>query len=548
MSMEIGLAIAGGLVGLDIWHRTGVSWGAIKLTYAASVRGGRWLAWRLRRASETFGSARWLKAKEAARLGLLGGNGLIVGKMGRRLLRFADVEGSMIVFAPQGAGKGVGVVVPNLLTYRGSVICTDPKGENHAITARQRRTFGPVYCVNVGDPDRSHRFNPMDALSRHELKAVDDCRRLAELLMPKDARNEDDHWRKRSVSILTGFILHVLDTYGHDADRCNLAMVDALLAAPPAEFAETLKTMLASSQLVVRSVAARLQASLATEEGMNLLSNIAKGTEMWGEGSVLGRLGRRSDFNLEHDVVGRVGSLFISVPEDMQAVYAPFMRVMVGLGLHAVARVGKSGVGADRPLFMLDEAAALGAIPELEDGMGHLRAYARAVMIFQDMAQVRATYAKWESLISNASCQVFFGVNDESTADKVSRMLGDVTVETRTAGVNTGASTVLAHHQNSGVGEASRRLMQPSEVLRMDRDAVLVFLRGAPHPIKAARLRYYEERAFAGLWDRWRDGAAAVVPLMIEHKLLRLTQESLRIEVKRLCLEEESKQKANFQS
>lgn len=59
---------------------------------------------------------------------------------------------------------------------------------------------------------------------------------------------------------------------------------------------------------------------------------------------------------------------------------------------------------------------------------------------------------------------MFFGVNDESTADKVSRMLGDVTVETRTAGVNTGASTVLAHHQNAGVGEASRRLLQPSEV------------------------------------------------------------------------------------
>ena len=92
------------------------------------------------------------------------------------MLRFADVEGSVVVFAPQGAGKGVGIVVPNLLTYRGSVICTDPKGENHAITARARRTFGPVYCVNVGDPDRSHRFNPLDVVSRDLLRAVDDCR------------------------------------------------------------------------------------------------------------------------------------------------------------------------------------------------------------------------------------------------------------------------------------------------------------------------------------------------------------------------------------
>ena len=142
--------------------------------------------------------------------------------------------------------------------------------------------------------------------------------------------------------------------------------------------------MLASPQMVVRSVAGRLQTSLKSEEGLNLLSNISKGTEIWGEGRVLGRLTGRSDFDLAKDVVGRVATLFISVPEDMQTVYAPFMRVMVGLGLQAVARVGKAGVGLNRPLFMLDEAAALGTIPELEDGMAYLRAYARAVLIFQD--------------------------------------------------------------------------------------------------------------------------------------------------------------------
>ena len=185
----------------------------------------------------------------------------------------------------------------------------------------------------------------------------------------------------------------------------------------------------------------------------------------------------------------------------------------------------------ERPLFMLDEAAALGAIPELEDGMGHLRAYARAVMVFQDMAQVRATYAKWGSLISNASCQVFFGINDESTAEKVSRMLGETTAEAPTFGVNTGAGTVLAHHENVGIGQAGWRLLHASEVLRLDRDAVLVFLRGVPHPIKATRLRYFEEPAFSGLWDGWRETAQP--PLLIEHKPLRIEQTPLRLTYQR---------------
>jgi type IV secretion system protein VirD4 len=534
ISSELAMAIGGTVVLADLRWQLGLTWGFLRgLVRAASVgrclavRGWKFIRYTLRAAPVTFGAARWMREREALALGLLGPSGLIVGRLGRRMLRFADVEGSVVVFAPQGAGKGVGVVVPNLLTYPGSVICTDPKGENFAVTARARRTFGPVYCVNVGDPDRSHRFNPLDGMSRDLLRAVDDCTRLAELLMPKDARDEASHWRNRSVSILTAFLLYVIETHGGDPHRCTIGAVHEIVTAPGAKLADILKTMMGSSQFVVRSEAGLLANSLASEEGLNLLSNISKGTGIWAEGRVLGRLAQHSDFDLERDVVGRVATLFVSVPEDMKAVYAPFMRVMVGLSLHAVARVGKQSVGAERPLFMLDEAAALGHIPELEDGMGHLRAYARAVLIFQDLGQLQGTYRKWRSLLANAACQVFFGVNDQDTAELVSKMVGDTTVEAPTFGVNTGAGTVLAHHENIGIGQAGRRLVQSSDVLRMGKGAAVVFVRDAPHPILATRLRYFEEVQFAGLWDRWRDGAT--LPLMIEHQVLRLEEKPLRL-------------------
>lgn len=524
----LGMSFLGAVVALDVWWRMGLTRRLVCFVWAAVVRAGRWVLWQLRRRPVTFGGARWLKEREAAALGLLIDQGLIVGKLGKRLMRFADVEGSVVVFAPQGAGKGVGIVVPNLLSYPGTVICTDPKGENHAVTGRSRQRFGAVYALDVANPERSHRFNPMDVIRRDERVAVDDCRRLAELLMPKDAHDDDDHWRKRSVSILTGVMLHVVERYGDEPDRCNLATVDALLASPLDELEDTLDAMMQSRQMVVRSAASRLMTALKTEEGLNLLSNLSKGTEIWGEGRVLGRLGRRSDFDLERDLAQRVGTLFIKVPEDMRAVYAPFTRVMVGLALQAVARAGKEGVGANRPLFMLDEAAALGHIPELEEGMGHLRSYARAVVVFQDLSQLQQTYRKWRSLIANASCQVAFGVNDDETADMLSRMLGDTTVEVRSVGVNTGASTVLAHNHNAGVGEAGRRLMQASEILRMSRDEALVFMRGVPHPIRCQRVRYYAERMFDGMWDRWREGTGAVVPLMLDHKPLRIEHKSVR--------------------
>jgi hypothetical protein len=158
ISSELAMMV-GAVVVADWRWQLGLTWGLLRgLVRAGSVgrclavRGWKFVRHTLRAAPVTFGAARWLREREASALGLLGPFGLVVGRLGRRMLRFADVEGSVVVFAPQGAGKGVVVVVPNLLTYPGSVICTDPKGENFAVTARARRTFGPVYCVHVGDP------------------------------------------------------------------------------------------------------------------------------------------------------------------------------------------------------------------------------------------------------------------------------------------------------------------------------------------------------------------------------------------------------------
>jgi len=147
---------------------------------------------------------------------------------------------------------------------------------------------------------------------------------------------------------------------------------------------------------------------------------------------------------------------------------------------------------------------------------------------------LQGTYRTWRSVLANAACQVFFGVNDQDTAELVSKMVGDTTVEAPTFGVNTGAGTVLAHHENVGIGQAGRRLAQASEVLRLGNEAAVVFVRDAPQPILANRLRYFEEGMFAGLWDVWRKPAEA--PLVIEHKVLRLEHGVLRLEEKPLRL------------
>jgi type IV secretion system protein VirD4 len=152
-----------------------LTWKLLKLVFA----GVRLV---LRRKPTTFGSAAWASWPQLVRAGVWRGrNGLIVGKAWGRLLRFRG-EGALLVAAPQGSGKGAGIVVPNLLDYPGSVICTDPKGENAHITGRHRATLGPVFRLDAISPATSHRFNPFDMVRLGTEMEFDDAEMLADLI------------------------------------------------------------------------------------------------------------------------------------------------------------------------------------------------------------------------------------------------------------------------------------------------------------------------------------------------------------------------------
>ena len=158
-----------------------------------------------------------------------------------------------------------------------------------------------------------------------------------------------------------------------------------------------------------------------------------------------------------------------------------------------------------RPLFLLDETAALGYLEPLEKGMGYLRAYARAMLIFQDLDQLETTYGKARSMISNSGTQIAFGVNDFETAELLSKRIGKKTISTRSMGQSQASDALIRHQDQAGQGEAGRWLIDPAEIMKMKDGDSLIFMRGkVKHPIKAQRIKYYQETAFAGLYDDWR--------------------------------------------
>ncbi|KAI93872.1 hypothetical protein T281_14150 [Rhodomicrobium udaipurense JA643] len=486
--------------------------GAFRVAFLASRFLLKILLRHIRGSPTTFGSARFATRRDLRRAGNLKGSGLILAKSGRKLLRYNQPEGSVIVFAPQGAGKGVGIVVPNLLDYRGSVVCTDPKGENYAVTARRRSEFGPVWRLNLADPAASHSFNPLDIIVPGSATALDDAKVLADLMLPHDKR-EEGHWRRRAHDVLTGFVLYVAETYQKAPPLRTLAELHRMLCAPRAVLEATLQTMQGSPTPKVREVAGHLLRTLDVEETSNILSNILKGTEPWSAGGAAAAVSSWSDFDLK-SLYSSPQSLYLIVPEELLSVYAGFLRVMVGLSMNGVFRAGRVSLPpAHRPLFLLDECAALGYLEPLEKGMGYLRAYGRAILIFQDVHQLESTYSRAKSIIANSAVQVAFAVNDAATARMLSEQLGQTTVTSRSLGISQASDAVVRHHAQAGFAEAGRPLLDPSEILRLPRNDVLVFMTGSSRsPVRAQRLVYFNESCFNGLWDRWRGGGAPGQP------------------------------------
>ena len=286
---------------------------------------GRWSLRRQGRHSRRSGShgtARFATAWEILLSGALFGAGPILGK-GRffRLLRFST-DGIVSVFAATGAGKGLGIVVPTLLTYPGSMFVTDPKGENYAITQRRRRRFGPVYMLSPTDLAASARFNPLSIVRLGTPDEADDAAVLARYMHRPDAR--EAHWDERAVDLLTAFILHAL--HG-PAELRTLAYVRTLSVGGPETLRATLQEIATASPSVkAAEIASGFTATMGASERQDdaefrsILSTLQKATVVWSRGSPGGVVSAHSTFSLD-DIVNRPGSLYLCVDEDKLEVY-----------------------------------------------------------------------------------------------------------------------------------------------------------------------------------------------------------------------------------
>ncbi|MGK9232206.1 conjugal transfer protein TraG [Inquilinus limosus] len=470
---------------------------------SVAVIGSLWRA-RQSRIVTTYGSSRWATRPEIEAAGLFRPAGVFLGRLGERYLRHDGPE-HVMAFAPTRSGKGVGLVVPTLLSWTASAVIHDIKGENWQLTAGWRARFSHCLLFNPTDP-RSARYNPLLEV-RKGPDEVRDVQNIADILVdPEGALERRSHWEKTSHSLLVGTILHVL----YAEEEKTLARVATFLSDPQRSFAHTLRRMMGTNHLgtpehpkvhpVVAS-AAREVLNKSENERSGVLSTAMSFLGLYRDPTVAATTAA-CDWRIA-DLVDaeRPVSLYLVIPPSDISRTKPLVRLVLNqIGRRLTERLeGDPGKRRRHQLLMmLDEFPALGRLDFFETALAFMAGYGiRAYLIAQSLNQISKAYGETNAILDNCHVRIAFSSNDERTAKRISDALGTAT-ELRAQRNYAGHRLApwLSHVMVSRQ-ETARPLLTPGEVMQLPASDELVLVSGLA-PIRARKLRYYEDHNFTG--------------------------------------------------
>jgi type IV secretion system protein VirD4 len=388
--------------------------------------------------------------------------------------------------------------VPSLLTWPGSAIVHDIKGENWQLTAGLRSRFGRVLLFDPTNAE-SAAYNPLLEVRRGEWE-VRDVQNVADVLVdPEGSLERRNHWEKTSHSLLVGAILHVL----YAEEEKTLAGVASFLSDPRRPIETTLVAMMTTPHLgkqgthpVVAS-AARELLNKSDNERSGVLSTAMSFLGLYRD-PVVAQVTRRCDWRIADLVNGeKPATLYLVVPPSDISRTKPLIRLVLNQIGRRLTEDLKATDGRRRVLLMLDEFPALGRLDFFESALAFMAGYKlKSFLIAQSLNQIEKAYGANNSILDNCHVRVSFATNDERTAKRVSDALGTAT-EMRAMKNYAGhrLSPWLGHLMVSRQ-ETARPLMTPGEVMQLPPDSEIVMVAGIP-PILAKKARYFKDRRLA---------------------------------------------------
>ena len=469
--------------------------------YAQEMRRLRALS---RAASKVHGTARWANEQDVKASGLYSGRGVFVGRAFGRDIHYPG-PAHLMTISPSGGGKGVNVVVPNLLSYRGSMVVTDPKGELTAMTAAHRAKFGRVVVLNpfreklraeleldLGDDG----YNPLAILKRGP-DVKDDAELLAQLLVPGRPQMSESEafFVNAGRSILTATMLHLLSIRAA-GETITLPELRSHLAADPKELKLFLAELATNESFggVIAEDGKRFYGELE-DSPKQFQASIATATgalKIYDRFGPLGQHVSRGTFSFD-ECKRQPTTVYLIMPSDRAATHAAWLNLAVGAAMEQVGRDRSD----KRVLFLLDEFANLGYMPGVLRAMGQYRGQGVQVhTIWQQVSQAQRIYKDgWREFLGLSEMVNIFGVWEPETLELVSKWVGNETV--RDLSYTSHADVRFGGGQDVSLASSdrSRPLIRPEEVRMLPDGEQLVLYRNMA-PLKAELVSYYKRRSW----------------------------------------------------
>jgi type IV secretion system protein VirD4 len=443
-----------------------------------------------------YGAARWASVADLRQGGFRAKQGILIGRHGGRPLTFGGPEHVML-YAPTRSGKGVGVVIPNLLTWPDSAVVLDVKRENWDATAGFRADHGQrVLMFDPLDAEgRTARFNPLGHVDRTDpIAVIDELQKLAVMLFPAPPTS-DPFWAEAARTAVIG--VGALVAAAPDAPFSLGAIYRALTDGDPrTQLPVRIEACAAAGHPVSSAGASAIADFCSASENTfaSIKQTITSRMNLWLSPRVCAATDT-SDFDLR-DLRNRRLSLYLTVSPDNLARVAPLYNLLLQQLIDLNTRERPTPERNHVPvLVVLDEFARLGHASVIAHAFAYVAGYGlRLLPVLQSPAQLRAEYGPdlAEEIIANCGVEIAFAPKELKVAQELSDRLGFYTyagrAQSRPSGLSSGRRSQTESDQR-------RALMLPQELIQMAPDRLLALRAGLP-AVRGRKITYYRERAF----------------------------------------------------
>lgn len=455
----------------------------------------------LPRRRSLHGDARFATMREIARAGLLSNSGFYLGRIRRRDLVLGGQQG-VLLSAPPRSDKGTAIVIPNLLTWPGSVVCLDLKLENWTITAGYRQRCGQdVFLFDpLSESGNTACWNCMSYVSQDPNLRINDVQHIAAILYP-DIPGTDPFWSAGARSLFLGITLYVLETPSLPPTLGEVLRQG--MASDSEGFSHHWKRIIEGRQVgrfplspqCVRALSDVIDLAPVTASSirktftsrLDLLAN-----------PLLDRATSQNDFDLR-ELRRRPMSIYIGIrPADLHRL-KPLLNLFIeqAIGLQTKTLPEHDQSLKHQVAMILDEAPAIGRIPILAESIAYLPGFnVRMLLVVQALSQLRDVYGAQtaETMMKSLAVRIAYAPKDFGEANELSQELGNTTVQVKSV-----SKPVLGLFERQGrsrsvnISEQKRPLLLPQEIKELGRDREIIIYEGL-RPILAKKNRYFQDR------------------------------------------------------